>query len=169
VAVAPATATSYLATYAVAQSTAPCDPCAADCCPDSLPLRVQSARVTDGARGGKIALDGVSFRLRPGARLDPRAQDSTLTLADANGALLCATVPGARWKKTGRQRFTLREPRGARGSILTGTLSTTRNGGVHLDLHGARMPIGRPTGTALDVTLRAGGHCWRGAARSRRR
>jgi hypothetical protein len=125
--------------------------------------------VTEGARGGKIALEGVSFSLGAGARLDPRAQDTTLGLADANGVVLCATLPGTRWKKTGRQRFTLRQPRGAGGSILTATLSTTRNGTVHLDVHGAHMSMRRLTGTTLDVRLRAGGHCWLGTAPGRRR
>jgi hypothetical protein len=135
-----------------------------DCCEtsqtlgvDRLTLRSPTVRV----HGSQLRLDARYAGTTP-ALFDPLRQDTTIELSDANGTVLCATIPAKRWRRLRRLTYRFTDATGAAaGGLQTGEFRINRNGALLFRARGRDVGVRPIASGTVRLTVRVGKECSR--------
>jgi Cohesin domain len=126
-----------------------------DCCAAPVAMQVTKGKLT--AKAGALKLLAQAGL----AGIDPTQDDVSVQVRNANGELVCTTIPRSLWKKK-RKAFAFRDPGGSHAGITALDVKPQKSGAVKFSAAGKGFDVGRFDGPSLGVTLRVGESCTRG-------
>jgi len=127
-------------------------------------MAISTARLQPG-HPGPIGTFGLRAKLAASGftGIDPRRDDVIVQLADADGELLCATIPHSLWRSGNGKRFKFAEHSGQlAGGATKGRITVDKNGGVTLTVVGQGLDPARFS-SGLGVAARIRNRCSVGA------
>ena len=133
------------------------------CCTQTAAMQVKKALIVPGPAGamrGNLSLTAILAQTGF-ADVDPTRDDVAVQFHNANGELLCATAPHARWtRERHRGPFQFADPTGTMAQGLRKMqIKVQKNGSTRFTTAGKKMDLGRFAQPTFTTTVRVGERC----------